>query len=268
MPHSHTLSASAAPEAAGTCVPGLVSIVMPVFNAETFLPAAIASVRAQSYSQWELWVIDDRSTDQSRHIATAAARQDSRIRAVSNPGAKGVAGARNAGIAAARGEYIAFLDADDRWLPHKLRTQIGAMQAAGAVFSATGYHMEDEAGRWLGDVPAPPTITLGHMLRSNRIGCLTAMYSQARIGKVWMPAGFPHEDYLTWLTILEQHGPALGVPQLLAVYCRRRDSLSGSKSKAARWQWRIYRQALALPWWRAAWLFGHYAWLGLRKHRL
>lgn len=267
MPNLFFPAFAAPTEKARPCVPGLVSIITPVFNAEDFLLQAIRSVQAQTYPSWELWIVDDGSNDRSRQIALAAAAADHRIRVLANHYAKGVSGARNTGISAARGEFISFLDADDRWLPQKLQVQVAAMKADAAVFSATSYHMEDESGRSLGEVAAPPQITLGSMLRSNRVGCLTAMYNQARIGKVWMPTGFPHEDYLTWLSILQQHGPALGIPQSLAVYCRRRSSLSASKSRAARWQWRIYRQALSLPWWRAAWFFGHYAWMGMRKHR-
>lgn len=246
---------------------GLVSVIMPCYNAAATLGRAIQSVRDQHYPHWELWIIDDQSTDTSAALAATAARQDARIKTLRNHHAKGVAGARNTGIEAARGEFIAFLDADDRWLPDKLRVQVTAMREQGAVFSATSYQIVNDADQPLGQVRVPARIRYTDLLRSNTIGCLTAMYNQGRIGRYRMPASFHHEDYLTWLAILETHGPALGIDTIQAVYCKHRHSLSATKSRAARWQWRIYRKALGLPWWQAVYLFGHYAWRGLLKHR-
>ncbi|MCK9510363.1 MAG: glycosyltransferase [Pigmentiphaga sp.] len=259
-PHPRHEAPPAAP------VPGRVSVIMPCFNAAATLDQAVRSVRDQNYGNWELWIVDDASTDESRAIASRHARDDARIRLLSNRHRKGAAGARNTGIQAAEGEFIAFLDADDYWLPAKLGRQVAAMQAEQAVFSATSYQRIDARGQPLGRFSIQPRIRYRDLLYSNTIGCLTAMYNQGRIGKVLMPEDYHHEDYLTWLDILRRHGPALGIPEALAVYRRHKHSLSGSKTRAARWQWRIYREALQLPWWQAAYLFCHYAWRGVRKH--
>ncbi len=96
----------------------LVSVVMPVFNGERFLAEAIGSVLAQEYRRHEVIVVDDGSTDGSAAIACALP-----VHYLWQPN-RGVAAARNAGLAAARGDLIGFLDQDDVWLPHKLREQV------------------------------------------------------------------------------------------------------------------------------------------------
>lgn len=98
----------------------LVSIIMPAYNRAATIPAAIASIQAQSYCNWELIVVDDRSTDRTKEVVADLAGRDSRIQYVLNERAKGVGGARNNGMLCAKGDYIAFLDSDDEWLPFHL----------------------------------------------------------------------------------------------------------------------------------------------------
>lgn len=105
----------------------LVSIIIPFHNAEKFLAEAIESVLEQRYDNWELLLIDDGSTDSSTNIANEYARKiDKRIRYVEHPSHqnRGACASRNAGVSIATGEYIAFLDSDDVWLPEKLRQQL------------------------------------------------------------------------------------------------------------------------------------------------
>ena len=113
-------------------VEGLVSIIVPIYNAERFLAEAIDSVLAQTYTDWELLLIDDGSTDRSTEIAQQyAASNPERIHFLEHSGRRnfGVCSSRNLGIGRSRGEYIALLDADDVWLPSKLAEQIALMKA-------------------------------------------------------------------------------------------------------------------------------------------
>ncbi|REK71819.1 glycosyltransferase family 2 protein [Paenibacillus paeoniae] len=98
----------------------LVSVIMPAYNRAQTLPAAIASVTAQSYGNWELIVVDDRSTDTTKEVVAELAERDSRIQCIANERTKGVGGARNTGMLQAKGDFIAFLDSDDEWLPFHL----------------------------------------------------------------------------------------------------------------------------------------------------
>ena len=94
-----------------------ISVIMPVYNVEQYVPAAIESVLAQTFANFELIIVDDGGTDMSVEIC--ASYNDPRIRIISQAN-RGLAGARNTGILAARGEYVALLDSDDSWDPEKL----------------------------------------------------------------------------------------------------------------------------------------------------
>ena len=104
----------------------LVSVVIPVFNRAHTLHRAIDSVRMQDVTDWELIVVDDGSTDGSTDIPVSYG--DARIRLIRHDTNRGAAAARNTGVQAARGRYVAFLDSDDEWLPGKLRVQLDAME--------------------------------------------------------------------------------------------------------------------------------------------
>src|SRR5690349_24440198 len=114
-----------------------VSVVMPAFNAEATIASAVASVRRQTRGDWELVVVDDGSADRTAALAEMAAALDRRIRVIRQRN-QGVSAARNAGIEAATGRYLAFLDADDTWLPGKLQRQVSFMSAGERAFSVTG----------------------------------------------------------------------------------------------------------------------------------
>ena len=237
----------------------LVSVVTPVWNAAATLPATLASVRAQSLGDWEHILVDDASSDGSAGLIGAAARADPRVRVFSNAANAGAGAARNRAIREARGRYIAFLDADDRWHPEKLARQIGFMAAKGHAFAFTAYRREDAAGRPLGVVGAPARVTRAGLLRRNVIGCLTAVYDTALLGKVEMPTIRRRQDYALWLRLLERVEAAHGLPEVLADYRVAAASLSGNKLVAARDTWALYRGELGLSAPRAAWYFAQYA---------
>src|SRR5438128_2284668 len=105
----------------------LVSTVMIFLNAERFMQEALDSVFAQTWERWELLLVDDGSTDDSREIAKrSAAEHPAKVRYLEHPGHenRGMSASRNLGIRHARGAFVAFLDADDVWLPAKLAEQI------------------------------------------------------------------------------------------------------------------------------------------------
>jgi glycosyltransferase involved in cell wall biosynthesis len=123
----------------------LVSVVIIFLNAERFIAEAIASVFAQTYEHWELLLVDDGSTDGATEIATRTARQyPEKVRYVEHPGHqnRGMSASRNLGIRTARGDFVAFLDADDVWLPRKLGEQLALARAhphAGMICGASEY---------------------------------------------------------------------------------------------------------------------------------
>jgi glycosyltransferase involved in cell wall biosynthesis len=122
-----------------------ISVVMPTWNRRALLLEAIASVRAQTFGDWELIVVDDGSTDDTD--AAVAALDDARIRLLRRPHTGNVARCRNEGVANARGPWLAFLDSDDLWAERKLEVQLEATKAAGTRWSYTGYTLMDERRR-------------------------------------------------------------------------------------------------------------------------
>lgn len=245
----------------------LVSVIMPAWNAADTLADSMHSALAQTHAQVQLVVIDDCSSDATREIAQGIAASDARVLVVRQPANAGVAAARNAGIEAATGSHIAFLDSDDRWHPDKLRRQLAHLQASGETICYAGYRRVDEAGRELSQVSPPPRVDYPAMLRSNRIGNLTGIYDR-RLGDAQFRR-IGHEDYVFWLDMVRRAGHASRVPdpEPLADYLVRGKSLSGNKLKAARWQWRIYRDTQGLDPMRAGWYFLHYAGNALAKRR-
>jgi teichuronic acid biosynthesis glycosyltransferase TuaG len=219
----------------------LVSVIMPAWRAAATLVEAVASVQAQSLTDWELLIIDDASDDATLMLATGLAAADGRIKVLSQTHNSGAAQARNRGILAARGLYIAFLDADDLWMPRKLERQISFMRRSGAVFSYTGFWREAAGKRRL--VHIPPQVDHGQLLRGNVIGCLTAIYDSAALGKVLMPDLRMRQDYALWLKILRLTPQAHGLPEPLAVHRRRAGSLSAGAWAGLRATWRMYREA-------------------------
>ncbi len=128
-----------------------VSVIVPVYNAERYLAEAIGSVIAQSLSDWELLLVDDGSTDASLAIAEDFAARDERIILLSSPhDRRGAAAARNAGIAAARSEFVTFLDSDDLYEPGKLATNVAALDGdpdAAWLYGATRWFFEQSGSR-------------------------------------------------------------------------------------------------------------------------
>ncbi len=235
-----------------------ISVVMPAYNAAATLVRAMASVLAQPDAEMELLVVDDRSRDATWELIRAAALADARVVPIRQPSNQGVAAARNAGIEAATGDFIAFLDSDDAWHPGKAARQLAHMRASGALVSYAAYRRVDERGRVLSLVRPPPRTSYADMLRSNRIGNLTGMYDrrlgQARFRRIG------HEDYVFWLELVRRAGQALRLPEAdpVADYLVRSGSLSGDKFKAARWQWNIYREVERIGRLRSGWYFAHY----------
>lgn len=243
----------------------LVSVITPAWNASATLARTIASVQAQSLADWEMLIVDDGSADGTRRLAERHAAGDGRIRVAGLAANAGAAAARNLGIGAARGRFIAFLDADDRWRPEKLARQLAAMEAAACPFAFSAYARFDAAGRPLGTVAAPARIDHAGLLKGNVIGCLTAIYDTHALGKVEMPAVRRRQDYGLWLRLLKRTPYALGLPEVLADYSVGRTSLSANKLVAARATWTVLREVEGLPPASAAYYFLHYAAKHLRR---
>lgn len=187
-------------------------------------------------------MVDDCSSDRSVDIAASFCDKDDRIRLIRLNVNSGPAVARNTAIGASSKRYIAFLDSDDAWLPRKLEQQLAFMKELGAVLSHTWYGLVDEDGKEMDKTITPPAqLSYGDMLKSNQIGCLTAMYDSDRLGKVYMPLIRKRQDYGLWLRILRQSHYAYCLPERLALYRKRSGSISSNKIEMLRYNWNLYR---------------------------
>lgn len=249
----------------------MVSVVMPCHNGERFVRQAIESVRAQTFPDWELLVIDNNSIDRSLELLEDMARSDPRIVVLqcTEPGA---ANARNAGILRARGRYIAFLDCDDYWLPEKLQYQVSAMLDARAGMCWSAYRVVDGSDRPLREQKAAPTTTYeDHMAKRNVIGCLTVMYDAVLLGRQTMPLIRMRQDYGLWARLIrlstDRGLPLVGLQNVLACYRVHPAAMTSNKLKAAYFQWRLYRdiEGLSLP--TSARYFGSYILQALSDRR-
>lgn len=222
----------------------MFSVIIPCHNAQVTLTETLSSLRDQTLTDWEALVIDDASSDGSLALARQACAQDSRISVIHDPEqshCRGAAATRNIGLARASGEFVAFLDADDIWLPQKLARQFAAFQmGADIVFSA--YRRVDESGRDKGIVPAQAIVTWEDALAGNPIGCLTAAYRRARFAGARMPLNQWPEDYGFWLSLLRDGATAKGLPEVLAQYRVSRQSISANKLVSARGVWNVLGQ--------------------------
>lgn len=217
-----------------------VSIITPVYNAAEFLPDCLNSTLNQRFSDFEHILIDDLSTDGSRDIIQQYADTDARVKVLGLKGNSGAGVARNAGIEMARGQYIAFLDADDLWHPEKLERQLEFMKHTGASLSFTAYEHIDASGRPTGRVTrVPATLSYSKALYYNRIGCLTAMYDSRALGKQYMPSLRKRQDYALWLKILKMT-EGHGLNEVLACYRNTPGSVSSGKLDLIRYQWQLY----------------------------
>lgn len=242
----------------------LISIVMPAYNAAQYIEQSIESVLKQSYTNWELIIVDDCSVDDTYKIVDKLCLNEERIKLFRMNENSGVAMARNFAISMSRGKYIAFLDSDDLWLPDKLEKQLNLMQEKKAVISYTAYRQfsMEKVGNL---VSVPEQVTYKQLLKGNVIGCLTVMLDKERLGNLQMKKA-RHEDYILWLDILKQGNIAYGLQEDLARYRKSETSLTSNKKRSALWTWQVYRQHQELSFFASIYYFIFYVCKGLLKH--
>lgn len=218
-----------------------VSIIMPAYNVGQFILDSITSVLQQTFTQWELIIIDDCSTDETVKIIEGF-KSDPRIILVKNGENLGGAGSRNKGIKLAKGRYIAFLDSDDLWGRKKLELQLHFMEQNNYGFTFTSYSTMSEEGHKKGQIEIPTKVNFSKLLKHNYIGCLTAIYDTTVFGKIYMPLVRKRQDFALWLELLKSFDYAYGLNVNLGSYRIRSGSLSKSKSDAFKFYWIVLRQ--------------------------
>lgn len=247
----------------------LVSIIVPVYNAENYICETMDSVRAQTYQHWELLLVEDGSADNTVSVIETylASTGDRRIRLIRQSANMGAARARNRGVQEAAGRYIAYLDADDLWAPEKLEHQVAFMEEKQAAFAFTGYEFADENGRGLGRiVRVPETLTYREALKNTTIFTTTVIFDTTKIQKAQleMPV-IKSEDTALWWKVLRRGYTAYGLNENLARYRRAGKTLSSNKLEALRRIWNLYRKAEGMSVLDSAWNFCFWAVRAVRR---
>lgn len=247
----------------------LVSIIVPVYNGEKFIRETMDSVLAQTYSDWELLLIEDGSSDGSADVIEkyVAEKAETRIRLIRQPSNQGAARSRNRGLLEASGRYIAYLDADDLWAPEKLEHELKFMEEKGAAFVFTGYEFADEHGVGLGKVVrVPETLVYRQALSNTTIFTTTVMFDTSKISKelLEMPV-IKSEDTALWWKVLRAGYTAYGLDENLVKYRRAGRSLSSNKLEAIRRIWYLYRKAEGMSVAASAWHFCFWALRAVRR---
>ena len=236
-----------------------VSIITPAYNSSKFIEDCINSVLAQTYTNWEMIIVDDFSTDNSKEKITVLSENDTRIKTIFLDKNIGAAKARNIAISKAKGKYIAFLDSDDLWMPTKLEAQIYFMQEKDIAFSYTTYQSISEDGNKLFSVvKAPGIMTYSSYLKNTIIGCLTVVIDREKTGNFEMPNIRSSHDMALWLLIMKRGFPGYGLDENLAKYRVVSNSNTSSKLRAAKDVWKVYREIEKLSFLFSFWCFFNY----------
>ncbi len=220
----------------------LVSIIMPTFNSAQHVEESIKSILAQTYTNWELIITDDNSTDDTRLILQRYASEHKRIKYFFLYKNSGAGYCRNNSIKHATGRYIAFCDSDDSWTPDKLERQLDLMEQKKCCLCYSAYYTcDEEDGSINGIVKVPEKLTLKDMKHDNKIGCLTGIYDSTWFGKFYMPTFRKRQDWGMFLKIMIKCEVAYGINEPLAYYRVNENSISSNKKSLVKYNAEVYK---------------------------
>lgn len=219
----------------------LVSIITPSYNSEKFISQTINSILNQTYSNWELIITDDCSTDNTLSILEEYAKKDGRIKIYKLKVNAGAALARNNSLKYCNSNYVTFIDSDDSWDKEKLFLQLAFMQKNNYPISFTSYRLLNESGEELNRiVPVKKEINYNSYLKNTIIGMSTSMVNTNLTGPLKFKDIRTRHDAYLWITLLKKGFNAYGLDKTLASYRVRQDSISSNKFKAVKQVWRLY----------------------------
>lgn len=245
---------------------GLVSIITPTYNCGRFIGETIESVQKQTYTNWEMVIVDDCSNDRTKEIVEEYISKDDRIKYYCLKNNSGAAVARTRAMQLADGEYMAFLDADDLWTEDKLEKQLQFMKQNKYAFSCTSYEQIDEAGNLINKiVKTIPKTSYNRLLLDCPVGNSTVMYSVKKMGKFEVPNIRKRNDDALWLQMLKKEKYIMGMPDILMKYRIRKNSISSNKLKVIKYHWILYREIEHLNIFRSLFHIGYWCLIKMVK---
>jgi teichuronic acid biosynthesis glycosyltransferase TuaG len=243
-----------------------ISIVLPVYNAKSFVDATIDSVLGQTFRNWELIIVDDCSTDGTYEYLCAKYSDNANIKVFKNDINSGAGKTRNKGLQEASADIIAFLDADDVWMPRKLELQLAHMHLNNSAIVHTSYAFIDENGNSIaGKVIASSKVTLNSYMRNTEIGMSTSLLNRKLIGDFRLDTMRTRQDTKLWLTLLDKGFTSEGIEDILVLYRIRSGQISGNKFKIAWRTLKLYWTVDSLPSYARLVNFFYYASNGVLK---
>jgi teichuronic acid biosynthesis glycosyltransferase TuaG len=245
----------------------LISIVTPAYRAAAYIADTINSVLAQTHQNWEMFIADDCSPDNTREVISGFAAKDSRIKLIACSVNGGPAAARNAALERATGRWVAFLDSDDVWLPQKLEKSLRHAKANDAALTFTGFRRISFDGSQTGSYRSvPEALTYRQLLGNTVIATSTVLIDREKTGEIRMQRAF-YDDFVCWLGILRRGLKGSGLDEDLMRYRVVKKSVSRNKSRSAQEVWKTYREIEKLGLVSSAWHFVNYAARGYVKYR-
>ena len=241
----------------------LVSIITPMYKGACFVGETIKSVLNQTYSNWEMIIVDDCSPDGGAGISVVKSFSDPRIKLIESKVNRGSSGARNIALKAAQGRYIAFLDSDDTWLPEYLEHQLSFMEKGNypLVFSSRRRITEDGRAELYKPFIVPDKVAYNDLLKTCPIFICTTIYDRNACGLYLFneKLGSLRDDWVYWLSILRSGVIAYGNKEILGNYRIRTGSVTSNRKKVAQMQWKVLRDVEHLPIYKA--VFCYMSWL-------
>ncbi len=241
----------------------LVSVIMPLYNSESYVGDSILSVINQTYNNWELIICDDCSTDKSYTIASEYSNKDNRIIVVKNDVNSGTAVARNNALNIAKGSYIAFLDSDDLYDPTFMEKQIGFISDKQFVFCSFRRKADNSITNYI----VPKTATYKRILKGSCLTPLSVFISRELIGDIRFLPESKVEDFVFFLDLLKKCKFAYGNPEVLATYRIVPNSKSRNKKALVKKMWQVYHHELKFNIFTSLFYLFYWAIHGLYKYR-
>lgn len=246
---------------------GLVSIITPAYNSGKYISETIESVLKQTYSNWEMIIINDSSKDDTLNIINRYAKQENRIKVINLVTNGGAANAWNQGFKVMQGEFLSFIDSDDLWVEDKLEKQITYIKTNGYAFVYSSYEWIDAESKPLNKVVrSKKTISYNQMIRKNDIGLLTVMIDLKKIKINQIDRVNMAWDFLLWTNIMKTGVLAYGMDDILGKYRILSNSASRNKKKAAKGVWEIYKNQLGFSLVKRLYYFTQYMFISIKRY--
>ena len=216
-------------------------MIIPVYNCEKYIEETIESVLNQTYGNIEIILVDDCSTDNSLKIMQRYVSD--KVKLIELKHNQGKALAFNKGLDYINGQYLGLIDGDDIWFSDKLEKQIKFMIDKNYDFTFTSYQQvsHDKKIRYK-VIKSIKEVTYYRMLLYCPIAYSTVILNIGKLGKRSLPNLKKRQDYALWLEILKEGYFAHGLPEVLAQYRIRPDSISRNKVNLIKWNWKVYRE--------------------------